>query len=109
MSRCGLLINYYWCTGCHTCEVACKQEHNLPAGIWGIRVVEVGPELTGGKAILNIPVLTELCDLCEKRVKEGEPPTCVKHCQAGIMKYGTVEELAKSVKETSYTMLWFPK
>jgi Fe-S-cluster-containing dehydrogenase component len=108
MPKHGLLINYYWCTGCHTCEVACKQEHNLPAGKWGIRVIEVGPELTGGKLILNIPVPTELCDLCEQRVKEGELPACVKHCQARTMTYGTIEELTKKI-DSPYTLLWLPK
>ena len=22
----GLLIDYTWCTGCHSCEIACKVE-----------------------------------------------------------------------------------
>ena len=38
MAKKGLLINYEYCTGCHTCEVACKQEHGYPAGRWGIMV-----------------------------------------------------------------------
>ena len=41
MARNGLLIDYEYCTGCHTCEVACKQEHNYPVGKWGIKVNEI--------------------------------------------------------------------
>ena len=26
----GLLIDYEFCTNCHTCEVACKKTHDLP-------------------------------------------------------------------------------
>ena len=36
----GLLIDNYWCTGCHTCEIACRNEHDLEPGCWGIRVRE---------------------------------------------------------------------
>ena len=25
----GLLINYEFCTGCHSCEVSCQMEHGL--------------------------------------------------------------------------------
>ena len=76
----GLLIDYEWCTGCHTCEIACQQEH--------------------GFAPRNV-----LCDLCADRVEKGKLPTCVKHCQAGCMQYGSVEELSK--KMTSKKMVLF--
>ena len=41
MPRNGLLIEYGYCTGCHACEVACKQEHNYSEGMCGIRVDEL--------------------------------------------------------------------
>ena len=28
MARYGILVDYDYCTGCHTCEVACQQEHD---------------------------------------------------------------------------------
>ena len=37
MTEYGLLIDYHYCTGCLSCEVACQQEHNHPAGKSGIR------------------------------------------------------------------------
>ena len=40
MEKKGLLIHYDYCTGCHSCEVACQQEHDFPAGKCGIRVTE---------------------------------------------------------------------
>ena len=39
----GLLIDYEYCTGCQSCEVACKEEHGYPVGTWGIRVFDDGP------------------------------------------------------------------
>ncbi len=41
MSRKGLLIDYEYCTGCHSCEVACKQEHGYPVGRGGIDLREI--------------------------------------------------------------------
>lgn len=93
----GLFIDYEYCTGCHTCEMACKVEHNLPKGKWGIKVQAVGPyEIAPGKWDFRyVPVPTALCDLCAERVDEGRWPTCVHHCQASVMEYGTIEELSK--------------
>lgn len=43
MSECGLLIDYEFRTGCNSCVVMCKGEHNFPIGKWGIRVFDDGP------------------------------------------------------------------
>ena len=32
MAEYGLLIDYNYCTGCQSCEVACQQEHTHPVG-----------------------------------------------------------------------------
>jgi len=95
----GLLIDYNYCTGCHTCEVACKKELDLPVGQWGIKVLQDGPrKLSGDKwEWNNIPILTELCDLCDDRVSRGKKPACVHHCQAAVMTYGPVSELAEKM------------
>ena len=39
----GILVNYEFCTGCHSCEVACKKHLGLPAGEFGIKLTETGP------------------------------------------------------------------
>ena len=96
----GLLIDYQYCSGCHACEVACKKEHDLPKGDFGIKVLVDGPRRCsdGVWEFDNIPVPTHLCDLCAARVEAGKLPTCVHHCQAGVMVYGTLEELAAKAK-----------
>ncbi len=74
MAKNGLLINYQYCTGCHSCEVACKNVLKLPRGQWGIKLLENGPwEVTPGKFEWDyIPTPTQLCDLCADRVAEGK-------------------------------------
>lgn len=43
MAEYGLLVDYEWCTGCHSCEMACAVEHGFPQGQCGVVVCEVGP------------------------------------------------------------------
>jgi len=110
MPEYGLLIDYEYCTGCHTCEVACKQEYKRSAGTWGgIKVIEMIQELPGNKLyIAYLPFPTELCILCIPRIKEGLPPACVKHCMAGCMKFGPIEELSKEMLKKRKMVLWAP-
>lgn len=109
MGKSGLLIEYDYCTGCHTCEVACQQEHHYPAGNNGIVVTEHILD-TGDKiAIYYLPFPTDLCNLCAPRVKRGELPACVKHCQADCMRFGPLEVLAQEMEKQSKMVLYSPK
>ena len=68
MVRNGLLIDYEYCTGCHSCEMACKQEHGFPTGKAEILVSESITENPSGKhRIDKLPFITEYCDLCAAR------------------------------------------
>ena len=109
MAKYGLLINYDYCTGCHTCEVACQQEHDYPAGKNGIKVTEYEYETYTKVCIDNLPFPTDLCDLCINRHKEGELPACVKHCQADCMQFGYLSDLVKEMEDRSKMVLFSPK
>lgn len=101
MAQYGLLIDNQYCTGCHSCEVACKNQLGLPLGQWGIKVLELGPwKLPDGKhwEYRYLPQLTSLCNLCEDRVAEGDAPNCVLHCLASVIEYGPVGELAMKLE-----------
>ncbi len=109
MPQNGLFINYEWCTGCHACEVACKQEHNSPPGMGGIIVNEMVTQGPDKVYVDFIPVPTRFCDLCLNRVKDGEVPSCVKHCQAYCMSYGSINDLAKVMKDKPRSVIFAPK
>ncbi len=100
MSCYGLLIDYKYCSGCHSCEVACRNEKNIGHNKWGIKLTQIGPWKKG----LDqwewdyVPVPTSLCDLCAERVANGEKPSCVHHCLSQAISYGPVEKLAEQVK-----------
>ena len=109
MAKNGLLIEYDYCTGCHSCEVACQQEHGYPAGKLGITVTEYILETLKEKpSIYYLPFPTDLCNLCAERTQEGELPACVKHCQAKCMTFGPVEKLAKEMEKQPKTVLFSP-
>ena len=98
----GILVNYEYCTGCHSCEVACKKILGLPKGEFGIKVAEVGPfqysEREGVKGVWEwtyLPVLTKACDMCADRLARKELPVCVAACPQRALDFGTVEELRK--------------
>jgi Fe-S-cluster-containing dehydrogenase component len=98
--RNGLLIDTQYCSGCRSCELACRNEKGLPLGQWGIKLGQVGPFEVGeageGRFIWNFtPQVTELCDLCAKRVAAGEKPACVHNCLADAISYGPLDELAR--------------
>jgi Fe-S-cluster-containing dehydrogenase component len=106
----GLLIDYEWCTGCHSCEMACKVELGLGQGHYGIKLFEDGPRMMpdGKWEYLYLPVPTSLCNLCEQRVAQGKLPTCVHHCQSACMSYGPVSELAKKAAAKPKSSLFVP-
>jgi anaerobic dimethyl sulfoxide reductase subunit B (iron-sulfur subunit) len=97
MARYALLIDYDYCTGCHTCEVACQQEHDYSAGTNGIVVKEYEYEANGRVRIDYLPFFTQHCDLCKARRGRNEVPACVHHCQSRCMEFGETAKLAATL------------
>lgn len=109
MSKKGLLVDYDYCTGCLTCEVACQQEHNYAPAQSGIKVTEhVTRSRKKPVFIVHQVFLTEWCVLCGRRTSLGELPSCVKHCPAKCLSYGTLGELAQEMEKRSKTALLRP-
>ena len=111
----GILINYEYCTGCHSCEVACRNELGLTKGEFGIKLTEVGPYKYETKINADTPyewvynpTITKACDLCEERTAKGKMPSCVQACQAWCMYYGEVDDLAKRMDGKTRWALYTP-
>lgn len=99
MEKYALLIDYKYCTGCHSCEIACRQEKQIESQEeWGIKFAEFGPERLNGEWYWNyVPVPSDLCDLCEDRIDAGQKPACVHHCLAQCMEAVTLKELPQKL------------
>jgi anaerobic dimethyl sulfoxide reductase subunit B (iron-sulfur subunit) len=104
----GILIDYHWCTGCHSCEMACQMEFGYPIGQVGVKVFEVGPwQIEGDTWQFDFaPVFTDMCDGCTERVSQNKLPACVHHCQAKCMTYGRIDELAGGLKDHKKQQLY---
>lgn len=72
----GLVVDTANCCGCTACEVACKQEHNIPVGIRWIRVSSPEIKEIAGKAQLRYGV--SHCIHCRQ-------PACRDACPANAI------------------------
>jgi len=83
----GILVDLDLCVGCYACEVACKQENNVPIGTRWIQVVTIGPKRVDGKLRMDfLPMMTDKCTLCEHRLSQGLEPRCVDNCPTQAFK-----------------------
>ena len=91
-----LVIDYEYCSGCHTCEIACQQEHGFTPDQYGIKLTQIGPDQLSETRWQYefLPIPTDRCDRCANRQAAGKTPTCVQHCQAGCIYLGTLDEVS---------------
>ena len=98
----GMLVDWAWCTGCHSCEVACQTELELPVGQSGVVLQDMGhwPLEEGGDEwqFGYLPTFNSFCDTCKHRRSLGKVPTCVQHCQAQCLEFGPIDEMAEKAK-----------
>ena len=76
--KCGLYVETEKCVGCNACEVACKQEHDFPAGTRCIRVTADAPHEVGGKLQQTYTVMH--CMHCGY-------PYCAYVCPVGAIRF----------------------
>lgn len=107
MKKYGMLIDVYYCTGCHTCEVACEQENGYDAGTYGIKITEHILNQRNGKLMIDyVPYMTDMCNFCAARVAAGKKPNCVKACLAQCMTFGPVDEVVEAAKNAVKPMVF---
>jgi Fe-S-cluster-containing dehydrogenase component len=88
MSQCGILINLNRCLGCYSCEVGCKEWHNIPGDKKWIRVKILGPKKINGKLKMDFYIeISDDCNFCDSRIKEGLDPFCVTICPSQALSF----------------------
>ncbi len=68
--RYGMIVELRRCIGCHSCSIACKNEYEVPLGVYRtwVKIVEKGKFPEARRIFLPL-----LCNNCEK-------PICVTVC-----------------------------
>jgi Fe-S-cluster-containing dehydrogenase component len=104
----AMLIDYKYCTGCHACELSCRNEHEIPLDQWGIKLAEMGPVQLNGKWMWNyVPVPSDLCDLCADRRAAGQKAPCEIHCLGACLEIVPIEEVSAKLAEKGDTVTVF--
>ena len=79
-----LIVNTEDCVGCNACEVACKQEHNLPVGPRWIRVHPDDPREIAGK--LQLGYIVSHCIHCRYPLcKDACPVNAITKREDGVV------------------------
>ena len=76
MSKYYLFQDVKKCIGCHTCEIQCKSNKDLPYGPKPCQIVQVGPKFVNGLPRTSFIFMP--CFHCET-------PWCVSACPTGAM------------------------
>ncbi|WP_080803238.1 4Fe-4S dicluster domain-containing protein [Arabiibacter massiliensis] len=74
MTRNAIVVDLNRCIGCYGCEVACKQENDVPLGSYWSRVTPVGP--SGTFPHIQQCWLPTMCQQCENA-------PCIEVCPTG--------------------------
>ena len=101
MQQYGILVNLDRCVGCFACEVACKDENNVPVGEQWIKVHTVGPAKVDEKLYTKyFPLLSESCTMCSHRIARDLEPFCVYSCPVKALTFGKADSLIGLLRES---------
>ncbi|MCD8002292.1 MAG: oxidoreductase [Oscillospiraceae bacterium] len=106
MKKYGMLVDVYYCTGCHSCEVACEQENGLGVGQFGIKVTEQILDEYSHRMLEYVRYVTALCNGCMSRVLDGRRPSCCKHCLAQCLSFGPIDEIVEEAKKAKKPIVY---
>ena len=97
----AFLVDLDRCVGCYACEIACKDENDLAAGV---RRVKVGAVDVGEFERFYVPVFAldrrgvEGCTLCPQLQAEGRRPACVHNCLTNALFFGEKAEMVEKAE-----------
>ena len=88
------------CIGCHACSVACKTAHDVPLGVFPLRVRWL--PRPDGQTYAFVPVFSEeLCGGDEESLAVGLDPACVRACPTDALLYGDRADSLRNSESTA--------
>lgn len=89
----GFYFDAESCIGCHTCQIACKDVHDLPVGTnyRSVRSFVTGEGVA--PRMYHLSLSMPGCNLCSDLRACGEQVACVVSCPMRCLEFGDIEEL----------------
>ncbi|HJF61905.1 MAG TPA: hypothetical protein K8W22_00420 [Gordonibacter urolithinfaciens] len=107
MASIGMLLNTDRCTGCYSCQTACREANRFGYDEKWMEVVRRDPRPVDGRLRLYHLVAPNL-DKCGACYGRDPRPLCTKVCTTGALQVGPVEGLLK-LRAKSNVVLYAPK
>jgi Fe-S-cluster-containing dehydrogenase component len=105
--RVGMLVDLNRCTGCYSCQAACRQVNGFSYDEKWLKVIRQNPEPIDGKLrMIHLPVPLAL-EKCAECIARESPPLCSKVCLGNALFVAPVEKLVPML-EKKHTMLFTP-
>lgn len=103
----GVLLNAERCTGCYSCQSACREANQVPFEEKWLEVVRRKPVMIDGELSLYHLIAPPL-DKCASCVEHENPPLCVRVCMATSLFVAPVEKLLPMLKNKGKWVLYAP-
>jgi len=92
----AILVDLDRCIGCLACEIACKDENDLDAGVRrvNLRTVDAGDynRFYVPSFDLNTRGMKG-CTLCPQLQADGRTPACIGNCLTNALHFGDAEDM----------------
>ena len=98
----AFLVKIDRCIGCYACEIACKDENDLPPEIRRvmIRIVEAGKLSRFYVPEFSLETMdVSGCTLCPQLQVEGRRPACVNNCLTNALDFGDLDEIRNQAEK----------
>ncbi len=103
----GVLLNAERCTGCYSCQSACREINQVPLDEKWLEVIRRKPVIIDGEPQLY-HLLAPALDKCALCVERESPPLCERVCMASSLVIRPVEQLLPLLKTKGKWVLYAP-
>ena len=99
-ARPAFAVDLRRCIGCHACSVACKTAHDVPLGVFPLRVRWIPRPEGDGHAF--VPVFSESeCKDDPSSTGAGLAPACVRACPTDAIRFGEYDDVVTDGEDQS--------
>lgn len=103
----GMLVQLDRCTGCFSCQTACRQTNHFSYDEKWMEVVRRNPVMVDGK-LRMYHLLAPSLDKCAECVAKDPTPLCQKVCMGNCLFVAPVEKLLPLLSKKEKSLLYTP-